>query len=165
MQYINDYIREIIGFVLVSGFIVNILPDNKNIKYIKLFTGLVITILLLSPVLKIMSADVNGVFQGDIADEVSVQNFKNELSERLDDEKIRAWEEYINNISDDKVMVEKICCRDEEIYIYLREDKRINGGKIVTGERDESEKYDYIAEKISDESGIDKEMIHIYETG
>ena len=85
MQYINDYIREIIGFVLVSGFIVNILPDNKNIKYINLFTGLVITILLLSPVLKIMSADVNGVFQGDIADEVSVQNFKNELSERLND--------------------------------------------------------------------------------
>lgn len=165
MQYIKDYILEIVGFVLISGFLINILPDGKNTKYIKLFTGLITTILLLSPILKIMSADTDIIFKSDITNEASVRELKNNLDKKIYEESQKACEEYVKKHADDNIIVEKVNFNDGELKIYIREDKRINIGKIVIGEMSESDRYEYLAEKISNETGIDRESVHIYETG
>lgn len=52
MEFIYGYIKNICVFTLVITLILNIFPDKKYKKYIKLFAGLLLLALIFSPIVK-----------------------------------------------------------------------------------------------------------------
>ena len=51
------YIKEILVFLILSVVINNVLPDNSYKKYIRLFTGLILIIIMISPILPYLKMD------------------------------------------------------------------------------------------------------------
>lgn len=170
MGFLTDYIKEIIGFVVISGLVVNILPDNKNLKYIKLFTGLVITLLLISPVLKLGNIDIESILMSQAGTEVSTDQIKKDIDEKLYEEYTKISEEYISElVSSYGFSARRVRVEEDMVRVYLEPSgssgKSIDVGKIVLGEGSESCNYQELKEIISSKSGILPEQVHIYETG
>lgn len=53
MQAVVDWIKSIAYYVIIVSVFQGILPDNKYKKYVQLFTGLVLVLLILSPIVKL----------------------------------------------------------------------------------------------------------------
>ncbi len=53
MQAVVDWIKSIAYYVIVISVFHGILPDNRYKKYVQLFTGLVLVLLILSPVVRL----------------------------------------------------------------------------------------------------------------
>lgn len=51
------YIKEILVFLILTAVINNVLPDNSYKKYIRLFSGLILIIILISPILPYLKMD------------------------------------------------------------------------------------------------------------
>lgn len=51
------YIKEILVFLILVSVINNILPDSSYKKYIRLFTGLILIIIMISPLLPYLKMD------------------------------------------------------------------------------------------------------------
>lgn len=170
MGFLTDYIKEILGFVVISGLIVNILPDNKNLKYIKLFTGLVLTLLLISPVLKLGNVDIESILMSQAGAEVSTDKIKKDINEKLDEEYMKISEEYISELVESYgLSVRRIRADKDNVRVYLEppgsSGKSIDVGKIVLGEGSESDNYQELKEIISSKLSILPEQVYVYETG
>jgi len=50
MEFIYSYIKNICIFMLVITIITNIFPEKRYIKYIKFFAGILLILIVLSPV-------------------------------------------------------------------------------------------------------------------
>lgn len=59
MEFINDWITNIILFVLLATVIDMLLPNSSMHKYVKLVMGLLLIAIILSPVLKLVSSDLD----------------------------------------------------------------------------------------------------------
>lgn len=53
----NGWIRSMVGYMLVVSVTLQMLPGKKYEQYVKLFTGFLLLLLVLSPILRIRSAD------------------------------------------------------------------------------------------------------------
>lgn len=53
----NEWLKNIAGYFLILSVAMAMLPDKKYEPYVKLFTGFVLLLLLLQPVLRIGSMD------------------------------------------------------------------------------------------------------------
>ena len=53
----NDWIKTLVGYLLIVSVITQMMPNGKNEQYVRLFTGILLSILILQPVLKIGSAN------------------------------------------------------------------------------------------------------------
>lgn len=53
----NGWIKSIVGYMLVVSVAMQMLPGEKYGQYVKLFTGFLLLLLALSPILRIRSAD------------------------------------------------------------------------------------------------------------
>lgn len=53
MQAVVDWIKSIAYYVIIVSVFQGILPDNKYKKYVQLFTGLILLLLILSPIVKL----------------------------------------------------------------------------------------------------------------
>ena len=49
MNGIYEWIRSVVSFMILMTVIMNLLPDKKYEKYLRLFTGLVFLTLVLAP--------------------------------------------------------------------------------------------------------------------
>lgn len=53
----NEWVKSIVGYLLIVSVAMQMMPNQKYAQYIRLFTGFLLIILILQPVLKIRSAD------------------------------------------------------------------------------------------------------------
>ena len=53
----NDWIKTLVGYLLIISVVTQMMPNRKYEQYVKLFTGFLLIILILQPVLKIGSAN------------------------------------------------------------------------------------------------------------
>lgn len=53
MEFLYQYIKNICIFSLVISIILNIFPESSSKKYIKLFSGVVLLVLIMNPIIKI----------------------------------------------------------------------------------------------------------------
>lgn len=53
----NDWIKTLVGYLLIISVVTQMMPNRKYEQYVKLFTGFLLIILILHPVLKIGSAN------------------------------------------------------------------------------------------------------------
>ena len=54
----SEWVRGIAGYLLLISVVLHMLPGSKYVPYVKLFTGLLLILMVLRPVLKIGEADV-----------------------------------------------------------------------------------------------------------
>lgn len=53
----SGWLKSLVGYMLIVSVTMQMLPNKKYEQYVKLFTGFLLIILVLQPVLKIGSAD------------------------------------------------------------------------------------------------------------
>ena len=53
----NDWIKTLVGYLLIISVVTQMMPNRKYEQYVRLFTGFLLIILILQPVLKIGSAN------------------------------------------------------------------------------------------------------------
>ena len=53
----NGWMKTIIGYLLLVNIAMQMIPNKKYEQYVRLFTGFLLMVLMLQPVLKIRSAD------------------------------------------------------------------------------------------------------------
>lgn len=61
MNIIEIYVKEILVFLILTVIINNTLPDNNYKKYIRLFTGLILIIIMISPILPYLKMDSSAI--------------------------------------------------------------------------------------------------------
>ncbi|WIY60229.1 stage III sporulation protein AF [Bacillus arachidis] len=61
MQFITEWIRNIIVFLLLATMLHLILPNSNLQKYVKFVVGLLLVVLILTPLFKLLQTDVNEV--------------------------------------------------------------------------------------------------------
>lgn len=53
----SSWLKSLVGYMLIVSITMQMLPNKKYEQYVKLFTGFLLIILILQPLLKIGSAD------------------------------------------------------------------------------------------------------------
>lgn len=94
MEFLYSFVKNICVFTLVITLILNIFPDSKYKKYIKLFAGILLIALVFNPIVhwKNSKVDINqiisGYTQGDynIDLQSDVENIENKMYERVRNE-------------------------------------------------------------------------------
>ena len=59
MEFVYGYIRNISIFMIVTTLILNIFPEKSSKKYIKLFAGFLLLMLIFNPILKYKKNNIN----------------------------------------------------------------------------------------------------------
>lgn len=65
----SEWMRSFVGYLLLAGLAIQMLPGKKYEQYVRLFLGFLLIVLVLQPILKIGSANVllqeklNGLLQ------------------------------------------------------------------------------------------------------
>ncbi|WP_033828446.1 stage III sporulation protein AF [Bacillus andreraoultii] len=87
MEFLTSWITNIILFILLAVIVELLLPQTGLQKYVKMVIGLLLIIIFLSPLLKLLSTDVDevlkktgiGIDQENISLENSIENKKIEI--------------------------------------------------------------------------------------
>ena len=61
MQFVTEWIRNIIVFLLLATMLHLILPNSNLQKYVKFVVSLLLVVLILTPLFKLLQTDVNEV--------------------------------------------------------------------------------------------------------
>lgn len=77
MEFIYGYIKNICIFMLVITIITNIFPEKRYIKYIKFFAGMLLILIVLSPVFKVTKKDID-------VDRIIKENLNTDAQNQLD---------------------------------------------------------------------------------
>ena len=67
----NEWIKSFVGCLLMISVAMQMLPNSKYEQYVKLFTGLLMLVLLIQPILKIGSMD--SYLEGKIEEAMKAQ--------------------------------------------------------------------------------------------
>lgn len=108
----NEWLKNIAGYFLILSVGMAMLPDKKYEPYVKLFTGFILLILMLQPVLRISSMDsyiqekVLEIVEEQEALEKKLFQEKESFSKQLEQEEKTAWQEQIVEIERIAVEVE-----------------------------------------------------------
>ncbi|MBE5964587.1 MAG: stage III sporulation protein AF [Lachnospiraceae bacterium] len=176
----KQYIMQLLGFVLLSATIINVIPSNNYKSYIKLFLGFVLIISILTPISKLLNFEdgLNGWYQKTIAaintevgeiDFEELERYSNALVLDEYNEKMRQKiNEIMHSYNYNATKLELEYTNDYAIKamkIYLS-DTRIMVEKIniggVSAPKVEKMEIIEIKERIALLYGIDKANIHIY---
>lgn len=108
---IEEYVENICCYAIITSIIMNIFPDEKFIKYIRMFSGFILIMLLISPITKVFDKDLNldEVVQGFVSEhddfdlEEEVIEYESVIGERIQDmnEYETVIEERIENINNE----------------------------------------------------------------
>lgn len=78
MSYLSEWITNIILFILLATVLDLLLPKSSLQKYVKMVTGLLLIVIILTPLLKVFSVDVNEIFNSmKLTDTRQEENMKN----------------------------------------------------------------------------------------
>ena len=80
MKAVENWVRDIVFYMIFVTMVMNLLPDPKYEKYLRLFAGAVMILLAFGPVLRItgMETAMAGIFE-KITFENDVRTLKEEL--------------------------------------------------------------------------------------
>lgn len=53
----SSWLKSLVGYMLIVSVVMQMLPNKKYEQYVRLFTGFLLIVLVLQPILKIGSAD------------------------------------------------------------------------------------------------------------
>ena len=53
----NEWLKHLVGYLMVVSIGMQMLPDKKYEEYVRLFTGFLLIVIILQPILKIRSSD------------------------------------------------------------------------------------------------------------
>lgn len=94
MDFIYSFVKNVCVFTLVITLILNIFPDSKYKKYIKLFAGVLLIALVLNPIIqwknskmdinKVISEYSRGAYDVDL--QLDIDEIENKMYERISDE-------------------------------------------------------------------------------
>ncbi|WP_143415184.1 stage III sporulation protein AF [Geobacillus sp. E263] len=80
MQIVIEWVTNILIFILFATMIDLLLPSSNMQKYVKMVVGLILLLLMLSPILKLLSIDPDRWFASIISEKGSQQEMmKNEI--------------------------------------------------------------------------------------
>lgn len=85
-EYLYEWIRNIAFYMILVMVVIQILPDSSYKKYVRFFTGLVLILLMATPVLKIFGMDTS------ISELYQNESYENEI------QKIEDATNYLHNI-------------------------------------------------------------------
>lgn len=97
----SEWLKSLVAFVLFSSVTMQMIPNQKYEQYVKLFTGFLMIIIILHPILKIRSADAYL--------ERKIQQFvreQNGLEEKISEEGMHFQEESLRLYEDMTELVE-----------------------------------------------------------
>ncbi len=105
MKMIYEWICSLVSYMILMTMITNLLPDHKYEKYLRLFSGVVFLLLVISPFTNLTgtAAQMAAAFE-QIAFQTDVEAMKREIAnvdrerlERLTEEYERAAQENLQN--------------------------------------------------------------------
>ena len=110
----NEWVKSLVGYFLIVSVVTQMMPSQKYEQYIKLFTGFLLIVLFLQPVLKIRSANV--FLEGKINEFVQEQE-KLEEQIGIQSEEFQKKSEQIQQESQDVIGIEEIKIADVEVNL------------------------------------------------
>lgn len=87
-HYLYEWAQDLAVFLILIIAVLNALPDSGYKKYIRFFTGLVLTFMMLTPVLKVLGTD------GQIMNFYKSRKYEEKVEEM--EKAARYFEEYIS---------------------------------------------------------------------
>lgn len=93
-EFLYEWIRNIAFYMVLATAVIQILPDNAYKKYIRFFTGMILIMLLMTPVLKIFGMEES--FHTIFVNETYEQEIR----------KIRETTDYLNEVQLEDYMEE-----------------------------------------------------------
>lgn len=111
----NDWIKTLVGYLLIVSVITQMMPNRKYEQYVRLFTGFLLIILILQPVLKIGSA--NAFLEGKIHAFVQEQE-ELEAQIGVQSEKFRKKSEEVQWDNQEQIVIEEI----QEVQVEVKPD-------------------------------------------
>ncbi|PEY41664.1 stage III sporulation protein AF [Bacillus cereus] len=83
MQFVTEWIRNIIVFLLLATMLHLILPNSNLQKYVKFVVSLLLVVLILTPLFKLLQTDVNEVIANFNQEKyVADESIKNSIDEK-----------------------------------------------------------------------------------
>lgn len=94
MEFLYSFVKNVCVFTLVVTLILNIFPDSKYKKYIKLFAGVLLIALVFNPIVqwKNSKVDINKIIfeyshgTYDIDLQLDIKEIENKMNERIGNE-------------------------------------------------------------------------------
>lgn len=94
MEFLYAFVKNICVFTLVITLILNIFPDSRYKKYIKLFAGVLLIALVFNPIVqwKNSKVDINKIISEytrgsyDVEIQFGVEEIENKMYERISNE-------------------------------------------------------------------------------
>ena len=100
----NEWIQNLAAYFLIAGLATKMLPNSKYEQYVRLFTGFLLILLVIQPVLKIGSVDRYL--------EEKIQLFLEE-QEVLEEEIVNKSEDFLFDSTTMQLMEQKVICIEE----------------------------------------------------
>lgn len=133
-KILYEWIRNVAYYMILTGIIINILPNAKYEKYVRLVTGIILIIMMVNPILKLTDFErwldislVKNLYEQEITNEsLKILEISKEQREKI-------FDKYKNEISSDIEEIIMDCgYYAYEIIIEMQEDENSpEYGKIM----------------------------------
>ena len=116
MDWVVEWMKEIAIFYVIGTFIMNLIHDEKYVKYVKLFLGVIMIILIITPVGKFLGLDGSFIRQWKFNSGIAMSNELVEELKNTDEKRQQAiLSEYYELVKTD------IAEYTESLGVYLTE--------------------------------------------
>lgn len=125
MGLIYEWIRNIVIYMILNTLILNVFGDSNYKKYIQLVTGMILVVIVISPVIKFLrvSDRVEDLFHAQVY-AVDVSDFKSQLKtmeEGQTDFVYREYKERIVSQVEDMISDYDLCVKESDIIFETDE--------------------------------------------
>ena len=111
----NDWIKTLVGYLLIVSIVTQMMPNQKYEQYVRLFTGFLLILLILQPALKIGSA--NTILEGKIHAFVQEQE-ELEAQIGVQSEAFQKKSEELQQENQDQIVIEEI----QKVHVEVNPD-------------------------------------------
>lgn len=88
-DYLYDWIQNIAFYLVLVTAVLHSVPDKKYMKYIRFFTGLVLILMILTPVFQIFGTDIEIADLYDYIDYEKLEQIQVDENKEIGVEEIR----------------------------------------------------------------------------
>lgn len=156
MNMLLEYVRNIGYFLILMSLVGNVMPDNSYKKYCKMFCGLILMVLVISPFYDFIN------MEGDLSDAFVDVNYKSQVAElenqlmnndsNMNERIIGEYEQLIIDECQGIAMEEGLYILDVKVDIVEEEQLKLVGlNMVVTTDKD---KYLLMKDKRKDEENV-----------
>ena len=140
MGILLEYIRNIGYFLILMSLVGNVMPDNSYKKYLKMFCGLILVVLVINPFYEFLN------FEGDIKDIFAMTNYKSQAMELENQIKmsesgtremaIKEYERLIVNELQGRAIEEGVYIMEAHVELTEGEDIQLSRLKLTVTEKE-----------------------------